>query len=99
MARYTGRFPFGTLVVNLCGVLALGILYGLQRIHGISKVDYVVLAVGFVGAFTTLSTLVYESFALLRTPGARRLAAVNYLGSFLLGIPLYFMAEALAKVL
>lgn len=99
MAKYTGRFPLGTMAVNLCGVMALGILYGLQKAHGITKADYAVAAGGFVGAFTTLSTLVYESFALLRSPGFRRLAAANYLGSFLLGLPLYFIAESLAKAL
>ena len=49
-------FPVGTLVVNVVGCLAMGILAGLfaTRIQG-SEALRLLLATGFIGGFTTFS--------------------------------------------
>jgi fluoride exporter len=54
----TGRgFPFGTLAVNLSGALALGVLSA----AGLSAVLLAIAGTGFLGAFTTFSTWMYET--------------------------------------
>ncbi len=74
--RWGGPFPMGTLVVNLSGSFLLGLLTGLaERAPGLDGLR-AVLGAGFAGGFTTFSTLMYETAALLRD-GARRYAAAS----------------------
>lgn len=79
--RGSGRFPFGTLAVNLSGALALGFL------HGLEPGSTVLLIVGTagLGTFTTFSTLVYETERLLED-GDRLAAALNLGGSMAAGL-------------
>lgn len=56
-ARRRGRFPFGILVVNLLGSLALGIVAG----AGLDGDGYTVVAGGVIGSFTTFSTWILDS--------------------------------------
>jgi CrcB protein len=58
-------FPYGTLVVNLSGCFALGLLTGLGLYHGFSGPSSVVLGTGLVGAYTTFSTFSFETITLL----------------------------------
>jgi CrcB protein len=55
-------FPLGTLLVNLLGAFVLGLLIGMN-IHGQL---YSLLGIGFMGAFTTFSTLKLESEQLMK---------------------------------
>ncbi len=50
-------FPFGTLIVNIIGSLAMGILIGwlARRVGGTSQELRLLLATGFLGGFTTFS--------------------------------------------
>ncbi|MFJ5715241.1 fluoride efflux transporter CrcB [Neobacillus sp. NPDC093127] len=50
-------FPLGTLAVNLTGAFLLGMLTGMQ----INRHVQALLGIGFMGAFTTFSTLKLES--------------------------------------
>jgi len=64
---FGGHFAFGTLLVNVLGCLALGFLLELDR--GTTLVTHPVrmlLAVGFLGAFTTFSTFGYETLRYLQ---------------------------------
>ena len=67
VARYlvdgaiTGRFPWGTLVVNATGSFLCGFLTGLALAHG----PRIVLVTGFCGAYTTFSTFTYETVRLV----------------------------------
>jgi CrcB protein len=67
VAGRLGRgFPYGTLVVNLSGTLALGMLTG----AALDPDAYRIAATGLLGAFTTFSTWALESH--LRIPGVER---------------------------
>src|SRR5438128_2664139 len=79
-------FPAGTFIINITGSLFLGwfATYMGQR-TGASETLRLAVAVGFVGAYTTFSTYMYESNTLLE--GGKPLTAwVNLLGSLLVGL-------------
>jgi fluoride exporter len=60
-------FPFGTLLVNVSGCLAIGVLGGLADERGLlSPEARVFLLIGVLGGFTTFSSFGYETFQLLR---------------------------------
>jgi CrcB protein len=56
-ARFVGTFPLGTFVVNCTGGLLLGLLTGIA-VRGDA---HLVLATGFLGAYTTFSTWMVEA--------------------------------------
>ena len=55
-----GRFPLGTLIVNLSGALVLGIIVGLA-LHGNA---YLLAGTAVIGSYTTFSTWMFESHRL-----------------------------------
>jgi CrcB protein len=85
-ARRIGTdFPYGTLIVNVSGSIVLGFV--LAFVTGTFATDAAMrylIATGFLGSYTTFSTFVFESLALVRQ-GDRRLAAINVFGSAVLG--------------
>lgn len=60
-------FPHGTLLVNSIGALALGFLIGTLDAKIVPESLRPLVGSGFLGAFTTFSTLSVETMALLRT--------------------------------
>ncbi len=78
--------PYDVLAINLCGALAMGFLYGLVE-HGLPFASDLRLALGtgFLGAFTTFSSLAYGGDRLLAT-GAFAAGSAYLLGSMVLGI-------------
>jgi len=62
-ARFGDRLPWGTLTVNLLGSAAFGFLVGLSAATPDDLVT--LLGVGFCGAFTTASALLWETLALV----------------------------------
>ena len=60
--RAGSPFPWATLLINLTGSLALGLLAGSEG-H-IPEDVYAILGTGFCGAFTTFSTFGYEAVTL-----------------------------------
>lgn len=64
---HAGRFPLGTLVVNVTGCLLIGFLAGLaEYAHLLSAPTRVFLLTGFLGGFTTYSAFAYETYFLGR---------------------------------
>lgn len=84
--RSTGAFPWGTLVVNLSGSFILGLLFAITTERAIlpAEIRGPVL-IGFIGAYTTFSTYMLESWRLVES-GAVGLALANLLGSLALGM-------------
>jgi CrcB protein len=84
--RTGGAFPFGTLVVNLSGAFILGLLatLALERSVLPAAIRPSVL-IGFIGAYTTFSTWMLESWRLAEQ-GALLGAVANIGGSVVLGL-------------
>lgn len=79
-------FPLGTLAINVSGSFVLGwfMTYTGTR-AGISETIRLAVTVGFLGAFTTFSTWMYESNQQM-TQGYTIAAGVNLVGSIVLGL-------------
>lgn len=83
--RVRGRFPWGTVAVNVSGSLVLGAITGLALYHGLGNLPEVVVGAGFCGAYTTFSTFSYETVRLVEE-GSVGAAAANALGSTAAGL-------------
>lgn len=79
-------FPWGTLVVNVSGSFVLGLLFALASERGVlpASIRGPVL-IGFIGAYTTFSTLMLESWRLIES-GAVVPGVANLVGSSLIGM-------------
>jgi CrcB protein len=87
-------YPLGTLVVNVLGCFALGLVTG--RIEGRGAFDgewRMFLTTGLLGAFTTFSALSHEALALLRA-GSVGVAALHLAAHLALGIPAVILGRA-----
>lgn len=80
-ARFGPVFPFGTLLVNVAGSLALGLLTGIAA----GRPLHALLGVGFCGALTTYSTFGYETAQLL-TDRATGIAVLNVVANVSAGL-------------
>jgi CrcB protein len=89
LGRFVGQinvhFPLSTLIINITGSCFLGWFYAHARKHHFSDATLAIIGTGFVGAYTTFSTYMYESNDLMRN-GADIKAALNLLGSIVLGL-------------
>jgi fluoride exporter len=60
-------FPTGTLAVNVLGSFVIGLVMVLSLERGLLDDELrILLATGFCGGFTTMSTFSYETLALVR---------------------------------
>ena len=94
------NFPYGTLVANTLGCLAIGFLLTLShdKLH-IDSHLYGLLIIGYLGAFTTFSTFTFETWRLFES-GALLHAGLNIFVSLLacfFGISIGIAAAKLAE--
>jgi CrcB protein len=81
-----GQFPWGTLVINLVGSFALGVVVELTTSRLLPHPNWrIALGIGFLGAFTTFSTFTYETVRLAED-SAYALALLNVLAMTTLGL-------------
>jgi len=74
--RFPRAFPWGTLVVNLSGSLALGLLVGTALDGSVGGDARTVIGTGFLGSYTTFSTYAYE--VVKRAEDGHRRTAIVY---------------------
>jgi CrcB protein len=79
-------FPLGNFVVNLSGCLLFGLVYALvENRSGLPGDLRLYVLTGFMGAYTTFSTYMFESVALMQH-GQWFEASMNLLGQTVLGV-------------
>lgn len=77
------HFPYGTLVVNILGCFAIGLMGTLAEKNTFFDANLrLALIVGFLGAFTTFSSFAFETWLLLKN-GETFYASLNVLGSLI----------------
>jgi fluoride exporter len=93
-----GFFPWGTFAVNVAGSFALGFSLAWLQATVTSPVARELIAIGFLGSFTTFSTFSYEALAMLRD-GEWLHAGGYVIGSVLLCLVAVALGAALAATL
>jgi CrcB protein len=95
--RLGADFPYGTFIVNITGSFILGFLLtlGTERLQ-LSPEARLLLAVGFLGSFTTFSSYAVESMNLWRDAGLWR-SLLNVAGNNLLGLLAAILGAVLAR--
>lgn len=74
-------FPLGTFLINITGAILLGLLTGLDAPGNV----YLLLGDGFLGAYTTFSTFMYEGFQLFGD-NRKRNALTYIIASLVIGL-------------
>lgn len=83
---WTATFPVGTLLVNVTGAFVLGLLFALAIERRVLPEEIrAPLMIGFLGAYTTFSTLMLESWRLIEH-GSVAAGIANLVGSVALGM-------------
>lgn len=98
--RFTGgSFPLGTFAVNMLGCLLFGAVWGYfeNRMLPGSEIRLLVLT-GFMGAFTTFSTYMFETAELVRISQIAT-ALLNVVGQSLTGLLLVLAGITLGRLL
>jgi fluoride exporter len=97
MLKYGGRFPLGTLVINVTGSFLIGVLMTLltERLNPHPNWR-LFLVVGVLGGYTTFSSFEYEIYQSVRE-GARWMGMLYLTGSVVLGYLGVWMGALLAK--
>lgn len=90
-------FPWGTFAVNVLGSFLLGFALRGSEVASLSPETRALLTTGFCGAFTTFSTLSWETVALLQA-GAWARAGAYALGSLGLGLAAVWAGLSLAPL-
>ena len=94
-----GSFPWGTLTVNASGSFLVGVAFALIVERVALPADLrAPLMIGFLGAYTTFSTLALESWRMIED-GAWLLAALNLGGSVLIGMVAVIAGVALGRAI
>lgn len=91
-------FPWATLFINVSGALVLGCFYTLSLHAATDPAVKALVAPGFLGAYTTFSTLSVETLAMARD-GDLRGAALYVAASVALGLLAAWAGSLLGQAL
>lgn len=99
LAWFGPGFPYGTLIVNIAGGLAMGVLAELFLVKGGGTQQWrLFLVTGILGGFTTFSAFSLDA-ALMWERGDHWLLAAYVLGSVLLSVAALFLGMAAVRTL
>lgn len=97
--RWGAAFPWSTFVINVSGSFVLGLFMTLVTGRLIvPPAARLVVAIGFVGAYTTFSTFEFETLNLVST-GTWLSALGNALGSLVAGFAAVWLGVAVGRAL
>ena len=97
MTRFGGKFPLGTLVINVTGSFSIGFL--MTMLTGRLQLDprwRLLLVVGFLGGYTTFSSFEWETFTAVREGGLWT-GMLNVVSSIVLGYVAVWLGAMLAR--
>jgi CrcB protein len=98
-SRFGAAFPYGTLLINVAGSFAIGVILALSATRlPLSGPLRLLLVTGLLGGFTTFSSFSYEAYALV-TSGNWMLALLYLAGSVGLGFVGVVLAFGLVGLL
>lgn len=98
-AVFGGRFPVGTLAVNVLGCFCLGVLMGVMEFRqSLSPEVRLFAIVGVLSGFTTFSTFSYDTIELLRAISPAS-AVLNLIASLGLGLTATWLGLLLVRLL
>ena len=83
--RAGSQFPLGTLLINITGALLIGFLFAFTGRKLIMPALQLILATGFLGGYTTFSTMSWEGVRLARG-GSTRNSLLYFGANFVLGL-------------
>ena len=96
MGRFGGRFPLGTLIVNVSGSFLVGVLMTLLTERLVPHPNWrLLLVVGFLGGYTTFSTFEYETFRAIQE-GGQWIGFLNVAASVVMGYAAVWLGAAIA---
>jgi CrcB protein len=103
LQKFGNAFPYGTLFINITGSFAMGffVTLAIENSTIISPEVRLLIAVGFLGSYTTFSTYELETMTLLKQglkQGNILPAAAYWLGSAIFGILGLQLGHILAKL-
>jgi CrcB protein len=99
LPRQPNEFPWATFTVNVSGCVLIGILMVfVLEVWPPSRYLRPFLGIGFLGGYTTFSTYMLETQALL-TEGQRATAAIYLFGSLAAGLVAVWLAAAAARLI
>lgn len=76
--RISSQFPLGTFLINVTGAFVIGMLFALTAHKLMNPTLQIILATGFLGGYTTFSTMSWEGVQLAR--GGSIVSSALYLG-------------------
>jgi CrcB protein len=87
-------FPIGTFVINITGAILLGLVATFQSNRNL----YLLFGDGFLGAYTTFSTFMYEGFSLIQD--RERVNALLYITlSIILGVIGFILGSKIGSII
>ena len=97
--RWGAAFPYGTMLINVLGSFAIGLVLVLATTRiPLATAWQLLIVTGFLGGFTTFSTFSYETYGLL-VGGSWLEAGLNILGSVGLGLVGVFLGAGVARII
>jgi CrcB protein len=97
MTRLGGRFPLGTLVINVTGSFLIGLImtWLTEQLQPNPNWRYL-LVIGFLGGYTTFSSFEWETYSAIRE-GGFWIGLLNVVGSVGVGYLAVWLGAQLAR--